>query len=55
MKKIKFTKGAVTIYMTGPDPLKAMQDANRALPLGAGAWFEDGPDAYRWVEGNFFD
>lgn len=55
MKTVTFTKGAVTIFVRNKDPLKAMEEANRALPLGAGAWFEDGPDAYKWVEGNFFD
>lgn len=37
-----------------------MEDANRELlwsnPKSKdGAWFEDGPNAYHWIEGNFFD
>ena len=47
------------IYKNKKYKFKTMEEANKKLPLGDGAWFgpEEGEPAntYRWEEGNFFD
>jgi hypothetical protein len=37
------------------DVFKAMGEANNKFDLPEGAWMENGPGKFRWVEGNFFD
>ena len=47
------------IYKNKKYKFKTMEEANKHLPLGNGAWFgpEEGEpkNTYRWQEGNFFD
>ena len=59
MKKFKFKYNGAVLEVESETKLSAMGIANRQLPLGDGAWFDDsvinGKDAFRWVEGNFYD
>lgn len=34
---------------------EGMAQANQIFPLGNGMWMEAGANAFKWVEGNFFD
>ena len=47
------------IYENKKYEFKTMEEANKELPLGDGAWFgpEEGEpkNTWRWVKGNFFD
>ena len=47
------------IYKNKKYKFKTMEEANKELPLGDGAWFgpEDGEpeNTYKWQEGNLFD
>lgn len=59
MKKFLFKCNGWVLEVEATTKLDAMGIANRQLPLGDGAWFDDsainGKDAFRWVEGNFYD
>ena len=55
MKTFKFTALGMTFTTKATDYSTAMVEANQALPLGAGAWFETTETEFRWIEGNFFD
>ena len=59
MKKFVFKYKGAVLEVESETKLSAMGMANRQLPLGDGAWFDDsainGKDAFRWVEGNFYD
>lgn len=59
MKKFVFKYNGAVLEVEGNTKFEAMGIANRQLPLGDGAWFDDsainGKDAFRWVEGNFYD
>jgi hypothetical protein len=59
MKKFVFKYNGAVLEVEGNTKSEAMGMANRQLPLGDGAWFDDsainGKDAFRWVEGNFYD
>ena len=56
MKKLK-TKMQTFIYEDKEYQYPDMQDANDALPLGDGGWFEEPnrKETWRWHLGNFFD
>jgi hypothetical protein len=47
------------IYKNKKYKFRSMEEANKNLPLGDGAWFgpEEGlpKNTWRWEEGNFFD
>jgi hypothetical protein len=50
-----FTALGQTKNVKADNALSAMLVANWKFPLGAGAWIENGKNAFKWVEGNFFN
>jgi hypothetical protein len=55
MTTYAFTAFGATKKFKASRPSEGMAQANQIFPLGNGMWMEAGANAFKWVEGNFFD